>query len=334
MSTLHVVFLVLPGIQLLDLAGPADVFAAANEFAKEVGREPSYRLSFVGPVMETDTATGVGLRITDLDVVRGPIDTLVVPGGIDFAQTQFDPRSTRWIRRRSQKLRRIVSICSGAFVLADAGLLGGRRVTTHWRDLEALRRRMPDASVEGDPLYIKDGPIYTSAGITAGIDLAVALVEEDLGPEIALEVARALVMFLRRPGGQSQFSAALRQPTAEHPGILSVFSDVVENPGKDHRIPQMARHAGMSTRHFVRVFTRETGEPPAQYVQRIRIERARHLLEHGGESIDAVAELCGFGSAETMRRRFQQSLGVAPSEYRSRFAHRAIQPRRHATTRE
>ncbi|MCP3983252.1 MAG: helix-turn-helix domain-containing protein, partial [bacterium] len=168
-------------------------------------------------------------------------------------------------------------------------------------------------------LYVKDGPVYTSAGITAGIDLALALVEEDLGPDLALEVARILVMFLHRPGGQSQFSAALRQPTAEHPGIRDVQADVTENPGKDHRVPVMARRAGMSTRHFVRVFTQETGEPPAHYVQRVRVERARQLLEREGLGIEEVATTCGFGSAETMRRRFQQSLGVPPSEYRARF---------------
>jgi len=315
----HIVFLVLPGTQLLDLAGPADVFAAANECRRETGHPRAYRLTFVGPVPEAETATGVGLRVRDLDQARGSIDTLVVPGGIDFAHADVDPRTTRWLRRRAPRVRRVASICTGAFILAHAGLLAGRRVTTHWRALAALRALVPDASVEDDPLYIKDGPIYTSAGITAGIDLAVTLVEEDLGSEAALEVARTLVMFLHRPGGQSQFSAALHQPTAEHPGIRKVQADVVESPAKDHRVPALARRAGMSMRHFVRVFTQETGEPPARYVQRLRVERARQLLEREGLSVEQVADACGFGSTETMRRRFVHVVGVSPSDYRARF---------------
>jgi len=317
--TKHVVFLVLPGTQLLDLAGPADVFMAANQCARGRGENPAYRVSFVGPVADPDTATGVSLRVGNLNQIRGAIDTLVVPGGMDFGEAELDARATAWIRRRWKRIRRVVSICTGAFVLADAGVLAGRRVTTHWRELERLDQIVPDATVDRDALYVKDGPVYTSAGITAGIDLALALVEEDLGPDLALEVARILVMFLHRPGGQSQFSAALRQPTAEHPGIRDVQADVTENPGKDHRVPELARRAGMSTRHFVRVFTQETGEPPAHYVQRVRVERARQLLEREGLGIEEVAATCGFGSAETMRRRFQQSLGVPPSEYRARF---------------
>ncbi len=317
----QIVFVVLPEIQLLDLAGPADVFMAANECTRERGGKPPYRVSFVGPLANTETATGVGVRVAALDSIRGTIDTLVVPGGIDFGETKLDPKATAWIRRRWRKIRRVVSICSGAFVLAEAGVLAGRRVTTHWRELERLGQLVPDATVDGDALYVKDGPVHTSAGITAGIDLALALVEEDLGPEIALDVARTLVMFLHRPGGQSQFSAALQQPAAEHPGIRAVQADVAENPGRDHRVPSMAKRAGMSTRHFVRVFTQETGEPPAQYVRRVRLERARQLLEREGQSVEEVASTCGFGSAETMRRRFQQRRGVPPSEYRARFRH-------------
>lgn len=316
----HVAFLVLPGVQLLDLAGPADVFVAANEGARAQNAPLPYRVSFIGPTCDAPTATGVGLNLSPLEAARGPIDTLIVPGGIDFAHRDFDARALKWLKRRAPRARRVASICSGAFVLARVGLLNGLRVTTHWRELEALRSQVPDATVEGDALYVQDGRIYTSAGITAGIDLAVALVEEDLGADAALEVARALVMFLPRPGGQSQFSAALRQPTAAHPGIRAVQTDVVENPAHDHRVPELAKRAGMSPRHFVRVFTQETGEPPARYVQRVRIERARHLLEREGLSVQEVAEACGFGSAETLRRRFLGAVGVRPSEYRARFA--------------
>ncbi|MCP5045353.1 MAG: AraC family transcriptional regulator, partial [bacterium] len=179
--TKHVVFLVLPGTQLLDLAGPADVFMAANQCWCDRGKKPAYRTSFVGPEANPDTATGVGLRVGSLKQIRGAIDTLVVPGGMDFGEAELDPRASAWIHRRWKRIRRVVSICSGAFVLADAGVLAGRRVTTHWRELERLGEIVPDATVERDALYVKDGPVYTSAGITAGIDLALALVEEDLG---------------------------------------------------------------------------------------------------------------------------------------------------------
>ena len=316
----HVVFAVLPGAQLLDLAGPAEVFAAANECARRAGGEAGYRLTFAGLDADVDTATGVQLRLRRLRQVRGSIDTLVVPGGGDFAHSSFDPRAIRWIRKRAERARRVASVCTGAFVLARAGLLGGRRATTHWTALEALREQVPSASVEGDPLYIKDGPIYTSAGISAGIDLGVALVEEDHGHERALEVARALVMFLHRPGGQSQYSVALQVPAASHPGIRSVQAEVVEHPGGDHRVAELAGRAGVSPRHFVRLFTEQTGEAPSRYVQRVRIERARQLLERGAHSVDEVAEACGFGTAETMRRGFQRAVGVSPSEYRARFA--------------
>jgi transcriptional regulator GlxA family with amidase domain len=327
--TRQIVFLALPGMQLLDLAGPADVFAASNECLRGRGQEPAYRMRFTGPIEEPDTATGVGLRVGPLSAIRGPIDTLVVPGGMSFGEAVADPRASAWIRRRWRRTRRVVSICSGAFVLADAGVLDGRRITTHWRELDRLGEVVPNATIEKDALYVKDGSVYTSAGITAGIDLALALVEEDLGPEIAIEVARVLVMFLHRPGGQSQFSAALRRPRAEHPGIRAVQADVMENPGNDHRVPELARRAGMSTRHFVRVFTQETGEPPARHVQRVRLERARQLLEREGLGLEEVAAACGFGSAETMRRCFHESVGVSPSEYRARFSR--AQPAWHRT---
>lgn len=325
--TKQVLFLVLPGAQLLDLAGPADVFVVANQCLRALGQEQAYRLAFAGPVVDPDTTTGVSLRVGRLDEIRGPVDTLIVPGGMDFGDAALDEHATAWIRRRWRRIRRVVSICSGAFVLAEAGVLAGRRVTTHWRELERLSQAVPDAVVERDALYVKDGSVHTSAGITAGIDLALALVEEDLGSDLALEVARTLVMFLHRPGGQSQFSAALRRPAAEHPGIRAVQAEVTENPGRDHRVPELARRAGMSTRHFVRVFARETGEPPAHYVARVRLERARQLLERDGLSVDEVSNACGFGSSETMRRRFQESIGVSPAAYRARFARPAVSPR-------
>lgn len=321
--TRRITFLVLPEIQLLDLAGPADVFMIANQLAIARGLGPQYEVSFAGPEENPGTATGIGLRVNTLPVRPDELDTLIVPGGMAFGDTDFDSSAITWIREQWQGMRRVASICTGAFVLAHAGVLSGKKVTTHWLELQRLRDIVPDAIVETDALYLKDGSIYTSAGITAGIDLALALVDEDLGADIALDVARALVMFLHRPGGQSQFSAALRQPQARHQKIRDVQAYVTEHPQKDLRVSELADRAAMSTRNFIRVFTRETGEPPARFVQRIRIERARHLLEEERLSVEQVADQCGFGTAETMRRRFMDALGSSPSEYRARFAKRS-----------
>jgi len=321
MALARVAFLLLPGAQLLDFAGPAEVFGAVGALpgaADRPGR--GYDLAVLGPCAETRTATGVTVRAAPLASLRGSIDTLVVPGGIDFPSRDFPPAALRWLERAAPRARRVASVCTGAFVLAKVGLLDGRRVTSHWSSLEALARAAPRASVERDALYVKDGPIYTSAGVSAGLDLALALVEEDHGHGVALEVARALVMFLHRPGGQSQFSAALTSAVPRHDGVRAARTRVLSDPAGDHRVPALARVAAMSTRHFVRVFTAETGEPPARFVQRVRLERARQELERTQASLDEIAAGCGFGTVETLRRAFQRALGVSPSAYRARFA--------------
>lgn len=320
MAERHVVFVLLPGAQLLDLAGPADVFVAANECLAGAGATgDGYRLTIAGATDRVETATGVDVNTTRLARVRGAIDTLVIPGGIGFAEQSFDPIALRWIARQAPKARRVASICTGALVLGELGLLDGRRATTHWSALDALVQRAPGCRVERDALYVQDGAVYTSAGVTAGLDLAVALVEEDHDRETALAVARGLVMFLHRPGGQSQFSEALRNQTPEHGGIRAVQTHVIEHPQHDHRVTVLARRAGLSTRHFVRLFTQQTGEPPARYVQRIRIERARQLLEESDDGLDRIAARSGFGTTETMRRSFQRAMSVSPAAYRVRF---------------
>jgi transcriptional regulator GlxA family with amidase domain len=320
MSRRRVVFLVLPGSQLLDLAGPAEVFAAASTLLEQRRGDRSYSVTLVSGEARVETATGVALETKPIAQFRGAIDTLIVPGGIDFAERDFEPDALRWLTRAAPRARRVVSICTGAFVLAKLGLLAGRRATTHWATLEALSRAAPSCRVETDALYVKDGALYTSAGVSAGLDLALALVAEDHDHELARAVARALVMFLHRPGGQSQFSEALRAPSSAHSGIQAAQAEVVAAPEADHCVDTLARRAGMSPRHFVRVFVAQTGESPARYVQRIRLERARQLLEATEESIDRVAEHCGFGTPETMRRTFQRNLGTSPAAYRSRFA--------------
>lgn len=320
MPARHVVLLALPGVQLLDLVGPLEVFDAATRWLRHQGDpRPGYRITVAGPRRELPSATGLPVVTTPLRSVRGPIDTLLVGGALDFIHRTFDPEILRWLSRRAARARRVVSVCSGAFVLAQAGLLEGRRATTHWMATAQLRERFPGIRVEDDALYVEDGPIFTSAGVTAGIDLALDLVERDLGHDVALAVARVLVVFLHRPGGQSQFSAALQQPAPEHDPIRRVQARVLERPHEDHRVERLARRASMSPRNFARVFTEQTGETPARFVQRVRVERARVLLEREALAIDQVATRVGFRSAETMRRAFVRTLGVGPSSYRARF---------------
>jgi transcriptional regulator GlxA family with amidase domain len=213
----------------------------------------------------------------------------------------------------------VASVCSGAFLLAEAGVLAGRRATTHWESCDALARRHPDVEVDPDPIFVRDGNVLTSAGVTAGMDLALALVEDDHGPERALAVARQLVMYVRRPGGQSQFSAALRAQRAERRPLRELQAWVADHLDADLSVEALARRAAMSPRNFARAFAAEAGVTPARYVEEVRVEAARRLLEGTGRPVDGIAAACGFGSAETMRRAFLRTVHVPPSEYRKRF---------------
>ncbi|MGH9018296.1 MAG: GlxA family transcriptional regulator, partial [Acidimicrobiales bacterium] len=215
--------------------------------------------------------------------------------------------------------RRLATVCTGAFLAAEAGLLDGRRVTTHWAFADQLAADFPSLEVDADPIYIRDGKFWTSAGVTAGIDLALALVQEDLGVEIAQTVARWLVMFLHRPGGQTQFASPVWVPRAERSTVRAVQSLFEAAPGGDHRLPALAAAAAMSVRHFARVFTAEVGETPGRFVERVRLEAARNDLETTDDTLDVVAARCGFGTAETLRRAFQRRLTVSPDAYRRRF---------------
>jgi transcriptional regulator GlxA family with amidase domain len=312
-----VVLVVFPGIQGLDLIGPAEVFAAATE---HIGR-PAYRIRVAatgtGP---TPTSSGVVVvadeRVTD---VRGPVDTLMVVGGDGTYGALHDDVLVGEIQRIARSARRVTSVCSGSFLLAQAGLLDGKRATTHWRVCDLLARGYPNVQVEPDPIYVRDGNVWTSAGVTAGMDLALALVEEDHGRDVALAIARRLVLFLRRPANQSQFSAPLRAQTAEHDGIRAALHHVTEHPGRDCSVTALARVALMSERSFARAFVAETGTTPARFVERVRTETARRLLEDTDEGVEAVAAAAGFGTAETMRRTFLRALRTSPTEYRRRF---------------
>jgi transcriptional regulator GlxA family with amidase domain len=318
----QVAILVYPGVQSLDFAGPLEVFAGAQRLIEESGRcERGYEvklLSVDGRPFETSS----GLTVTphaSLASAPSKIDTLIVAGGHGSRQAAADPRLLDWIRQVSATARRTTSVCTGAFLLAAAGLLDGRRATTHWASAAELAARYPAVDVDPEPIFLRDGPIWTSAGVTAGMDLALALVEEDLDRDTALQIARHLVLFLRRPGNQSQFSVTLSAQEPEREPLREVQRHVVENPAGDLSVQSLAVRAHMSERHFARAFAAETGVTPARYVERVRIETARRCLEDTPEPIAAVAEACGFGTAETMRRTFLRTLEVGPAEYRRRF---------------
>ena len=305
-------------VQLLDVAGPLQVFTTANERACEAGAPPPYDPHVVavhaGPVT---ASAGLQLVAEALPATRRKLDTLLVAGGFGVTEACSDASLLRWIQQRSRQARRVASVCSGAFLLAATGLLDGRRVTTHWRRCAELARCYPALRVEDDPIFLRDGDIWTSAGVTAGIDLALAFVEADLGRAAALDVARQLVVFARRPGGQAQFSAGLAL-TAE-PDFDSLHAWMTANLRSDLSVPRLAAQAGMSERNFARRYRMATGVTPSRAVERLRVEAARDALGTTRRSIKDVARRSGFGSEETMRRSFIRLLNVAPRDYRQRF---------------
>ena len=304
-----------PGAQVLDLTGPAEVFSIADRLKDG----EAYDVRVVAPGGRPFATSGAVTIAPDGALTRGrALDTLVVAGGaVDRAM--MDRGLVAWIERAAARARRVASVCNGAFLLAEAGLLDGRRATTHWAAGEELRRRYPSVAVDTDPIFIRDGHVYTSAGVTAGMDLALALVEEDLGRETALEVARWLVLFVKRPGGQSQFSAQLSSQLAERHPLRELQAYVVEHPAADLSVPALAERAHMSERNFARAFRREVGMTPGAYVEAVRVDRARMLLETSDSPVEAVARECGFGTVETMRRAFARRVRVSPSDYRGRF---------------
>jgi transcriptional regulator GlxA family with amidase domain len=322
----QVAILVFPGVQSLDVTGPLEVLTGANRALRAgAGRGRSYEVRLLGCEREP-LQTSSGLTITphaSLSEVPSPLDTLIVPGGSGHAAAAEDPAVIEWIAATSRTARRTASVCTGAFLLARAGLLDGRRATTHWSAAGELQRACPLALVDAEPIFVRDGHIWTSAGVTAGMDLALALVEDDLDRETALLIARHLVLFLRRPGNQSQFSATLAAQEPRREPLREVQRLVLEDVAGEHSVEAMAARAHMSPRHFARAFSAETGLTPARYVERVRLEAARGRLEDTQEPIATVAAACGFGTAETMRRVFLRSLAVGPAEYRRRFNPRA-----------
>ncbi|MFB4280534.1 GlxA family transcriptional regulator [Nonomuraea sp. MTCD27] len=316
MNQRRVVFVVFEGFQSLDLTGPYEVFQQAGRLAGGYACEivaPSPGLVHAGSGLPVHAGHGIATLSPE------GVDTLVVAGGTGVYEARNDPGLTAWVAAAGAGARRVTSVCSGAFLLAAAGLLDGRRVTTHWARVDQLAREHPGVTVDGDPIFVRDGRVWTSAGVTAGMDLALALVEDDLGGDVALEVARRLVMYLRRPGSQSQFSVALWSAQPSTDPVRAAVSAIHADPGARHDIQELAAHAGLSPRHLQRRFTAELGVPPGSYVERVRVEAARRALAESDDPVEVIARRCGFGTAETLRRTFHRRVGVAPSDYRDRF---------------
>ena len=314
----HVVIVAYPDVQSLDVTGPLEVFAAANA----AGATPAYATTVVSPAGGTlRTSSGLGL-VADRSIAdhHDPIDTLLVAGGDGTVGALADAELLRWVREAAGRSRRVTSVCSGAFVLAAAGLLDGRRATTHWSVCDLMAALHPAVEVDADRIYVRDGHVWTSAGVTAGMDLALALVEDDNDSALALEVARHLVLFAQRSGGQSQFSAQLAVRRAEREPLREVLAHVAEHLDADLSVPVLARRAAMSPRTFARAFRAELGTTPAAFVQASRVEAARRLLEATERSTAEIARACGFGTVETMHRAFRRTVHTTPGQYRRHFA--------------
>ncbi|WLH21779.1 DJ-1/PfpI family protein [Pseudomonas sp. FP215] len=307
-------------VQVLDVTGPLQVFASANDLARQRGLSLPYAVNVIatqaGPVM---TSAGLALLAEALPAIEQPCDTLVIAGGWGVYGVAEDPALVQWVRDKSRHTRRMASVCTGAFLLAASGLLDGCRVATHWTRCEELARKFPALTVEANPIFIQQGAMWTSAGVTAGIDLCLALVEEDLGRAIALEVARHLVVFLKRPGGQSQFSVTLSLQKSDS-RFAELHAWIADNLTLELSIATLAAQAGMSERSFVRHYRTETGQTPARAVELIRVENARRQLADSTTSIKRIAMQCGFGCEETLRRSFLRALSVTPQAYRERFS--------------
>jgi transcriptional regulator GlxA family with amidase domain len=299
-------------VQVLDVTGPLEVFSNAPDY--------DIQLANPGPERTLQTNRGVALgHATPIAEIRGAIDTLVIVGGPGAESGRYDPNFIAWIAEAAKQVRRVASICTGAFVLAEAGLLNGKQAVTHWSFCDRLAREYPEVVVRRDPVYVRDGSIYTSAGITAGIDLSLALVEEDHGHETALNIARFLVMFLVRPGGQAQYSHMLSHQAVTSQPLRELQVWMLQHLREDLTVDSLAERMGMSARHFTRVCLRETGTNPGQFVDRMRVEAAQQIIDSSSRGLKEIADSCGFKSADAMRRTFLRVLGIAPAEYSRRF---------------
>lgn len=319
MPTRRVVIVAVPPVRILDVFGPAEVFGDATRHHRG---DPPYEVTIVSAGADHIVASEI-ISPVHADVSfrehRGPIDTLLVAGGSGASEMRYEPEFLGWLRAEASRARRFGSVCTGALVLAHAGLLDGRRATTHWNWCRQLAREYPRVTVDPDPIYVRDGNCYTSAGVTSGIDLSLALVEEDLGQATALHVARMMVVFLRRPAGQSQFSATLAAQATEHRPLHELLAWLPDNIRRDLSVATLARRAAMSPRNFARLFRQEVGTSPAKHIEDLRLEAARRQLESTSRSVAEVASATGFANAERLRRAFVRRLGTTPGEYRASF---------------
>jgi transcriptional regulator GlxA family with amidase domain len=318
----QIAILAFPGVQSLDITGPLEVFAGAQTLIEAAGDALSgydvLILSRDGAPLRTSSGLTIVPHGSFADT-PSRLDTLIVAGGYGSREASADQATIEWVAHTSSCARRTASVCTGAFVLARAGLLNGRRATTHWAAAEELARLHPAVRVDPKPIFLRDGDMWTSAGVTAGMDLALALVEEDVDRDTALTIARHLVLFLRRPGNQSQFSATLAAQEPSKESLRDIRRHIVENLSSDLSVEALAQHTHMSPRHFARSFRAQTGVTPARYVEGVRLEAARRALEDSAQPVAAIASACGFGTSETLRRSFLRTLGVGPTEYRRRF---------------
>ncbi len=316
----RIVVLAVPPTEELDIVGPWEVFATANGALRR--QRPAYEIELATTSRERTFIGDSGLKLSatrHYQSLKGDIDTLIVPGGTG-PQTARGTAILDWLRGLAGNVRRVASVCTGAFLLAQAGLLDGKRATTHWMFAKELARCYPRVIVEPDRIYIRDGNVYTSAGVTAGMDLALAMVEEDFGSAIALQVARLLVLFLRRPGGQAQFSTLLSSQASANKTLRELEVWIAENLNQDLSVQSLAARVAMSPRNFARAFVREIGVTPARLVEALRVEAARRDLETSDHSLEAIALNAGFSTAEVMRRAFHRCIGTSPKDYRERFS--------------
>jgi len=325
MASRTVLFVGYDGVGLLDLTGPFTVFWSASWFLAQRG-EPVYerRVATVsgGPVNTADGITLVAEPLSNFD--DAPIDTLVVPGALDLSGAMKDRTLVEWLAANAPRARRICTVCTGSFVLAEAGLLDGKRVVTHWQAAESLAAQYPSLKVEPDAFFVRDDPVWSSAGVSAGIDLALALVQDDCGREVAMSVARQLVVYMKRPGGQTQFSELLVNTGSNGSEPFAELHDWLTNHLHDETlsVEALARRACMSARNFARVYKTKTGRTPAKAIELFRLQTARRLLEDTDERIEAIARRTGFGDEDRMRNTFQRHLNVSPRDYRERFGNR------------
>jgi transcriptional regulator GlxA family with amidase domain len=323
-ATRRICIVAFPDSQILDISGPLAVFGDTSRILQRQWglKNPPYEVSLVSTAEDGIITCSCGVTMnahTDFRHFNGAVDTLLVAGGFGVREARAVKGFTSWLRRMAQKARRIGSVCSGAMALAEAGLLNGRKATTHWRWCSEIASYYPEVNFNPDPIFIRDGNIYTSAGVTSGIDLSLALVEEDLGAEVALEIARNLVVFLRRPGSQSQFSNALTLQKADREPMRELQAWIPNNLSKPLTVEELADKARMSPRNFARVFTKQVGTTPARFVMNLRVDAARRMLEESKRPVEQIVDDCGFGSTESLRSAFQRFLRVSPQEYRKRF---------------